>query len=211
MSDLDGVVMRSCRLPEPPSPPGGYYEQNYSVRVQETDLFTLMSRLKACLDRNQVQVENVNWDKYKFRCSKIIEEETIPFVIRVFSSADELPYFLEFQKRSGCSLKFAELYQQLVASLSGKDTCTSCPNKFELDAQTCKSLYDMLNSNYLENKTQALRTIASHLQHIDPKYIPAILEVCTYILIMNKDSSEKNLLAKDLNRCAGMCVDQLRS
>ena len=210
-SSLDEEVVRSCRIEvNPPAPPGEYVEPFTTIEIKQNPL-VLMSSIGEYLAQNNITFK-INWDKFRFKCSSIIDEETIVFHINLFSSPVSGTYYVECQKRLGCGFKFQSIYRKLLSALlniSNIDVeVRSSENYISLDKECMVHILDMARSSNILEKSEALRFLTRYGKDLDRVYIPEVLSITHDILRKYGTGTKNRPEVADTVRCAQKCYDR---
>jgi len=168
---------------EPPPVPGGYLEPNCHLisRSKPTSLFDLIPQtLQSLLQQRHICYGidmDANQQKFKVKCVAYpLGELKLQFICRVFRmDPDEQGkrYALEFQRRSGCALQFADLWTKCKRSFQDSGlfiTEKNVPQSKPLgniatqttDAeirQTLRCLLQMAASKCCDVKSQAIAAL----------------------------------------------------
>lgn len=207
-SSLEETLTRSCRPYDytPPYPPEGHFDKYTSLELTDNP-FMIMVRIGEYLTKNNIHHET-RWDKFKMKCSAIIDQERIPFIIRIFATYQSGTYQAEFQRRSGCTIKFQGLYRRLVSELLksplDKPIYDITPNVIKLEDDTLHHLYQMIESECVDVKVQAMRLLALCGSQVDHRHIPKIVSIC--IRAITSHYSKRQGLSTDIIRCSLVCL-----
>lgn len=172
---------------EPPVPKFGYIEMHNHVRSDQKPSF-ILDHAYAGLKKLGVDC-TVQPLKFKISADAYHAGAKLSFVVRLYTHDDSCPnprkakgrYILEMQRRSGDSVRFAELYRSLVVYLEENHvlsetvfTKQSSPvhpvhaAPFDIDVEqageTIKCLKQMASSTYLDVKIEAYCCLAHFSQ-----------------------------------------------
>jgi hypothetical protein len=201
----------SSDRPDPPAPKGGYLEPLHHVLCSEGADPTHL--LLNCLDCLRAQgVDCVAKDaKFKIDCSAYYEGSKLTFKVRVYS-LPKPKYCLEFQRRSGNSMRFSQIYRASLLHLDSRrllaEEAISClpPSapvpvaapSFDTAkaADAVDSLRQMASSSYIDVGFEAVRALSELAS--DPSLQPTLLAGGILEVFIQGVRSE----SEDLRRCA---------
>jgi len=168
IDDLQSPLIQSFPAPVvthvPPSPPE-YIDPcyNFGCQIQATELYaSVLSYMK----RNGVDVEPKP-EKFRMKCKSYSSGALLCFVIRIYRDTKKSESVVECQRRTGCVLRFSELYKTLKKQIfdSNRDSVVSTPRRDEINTEhaqeTTKCLLLMASSNYVDVKSKAVEALAS--------------------------------------------------
>jgi hypothetical protein len=210
---------------EPPSPPGGYLEPSYHV-FSSANPTALMQSVLNVLAAQQVDCE-ARHQEFKIKCHAYRSCARLSFYVHVFSVGEGTSkrYAVEFQRRTGDSMHFREIYRsakrslaenQLIERVKASSIRPDQPAPPPLEAQvtleqvkdTVKSLLLMVNSKFVDLKTQGLVALAD-LTASEPKVQSMMLEsgvLDALVQELTSSSSTSTTSASatvaDISRCA---------
>jgi hypothetical protein len=197
--------------PEPPAPKGGYLEPLHHVllaaNADPTHSFI------HCLDSLREQgVDCVSKDaKFKIDCCAYHEGAKLTFKVRVYS-LPKPKYCMEFQRRSGNSMRFSQIYRACLLHLDSRrllaEEAMSClppappvpaaAVSFDTAkaADAVDSLRQMASSSYIDVVCEAVRALSELAS--DPSLQPTLLAGGILEVFIEGVRSE----SEDLRRCA---------
>jgi hypothetical protein len=166
---------------EPPEVPGGYLEPSHHLYSREDPSVLLAAIVEALRAVSGSTIDiTLRKDKFKLECVAYRPGEAhVPFNARVFTvPADSRGsrYAIEFQRRSGCVMHFAELWQQCKHFLNCKGLCEGAASKTvsapSTDSQrlgmepssdnlrfTVKCLLQMARSQFADVKLEGMQAL----------------------------------------------------
>jgi len=110
--------LNSSTTSEPPAPKGGYVEPNYHATLSSFRLpMDALTAVQHFLRSQSIDFYDCP-AKYKLNCAAYFEGAKIPFKVRIYTISTPLKrYVIEFQRRSGNTLRFGEIYRLAMLSL----------------------------------------------------------------------------------------------
>lgn len=213
---LSGVV-------KPPLAIGSYlepYYHFYSSLDGPAIMRELAEALAACSAGDTI-IDTEKFDsKYKIKCVMYSSGGSVcvPFNVRIFSLEDDDRLAVEFQRRSGDSVRFCSLYRKCLQMLQRKGVTDSTvsgspaslspmrspepmtgpadPQAGEHAAQTIKCLLQMMASDCVDVQTQAAGALAD--LSTDVQMLEAMIQGGVIEAFVNASRSENC----DVHRCA---------
>jgi hypothetical protein len=192
--DLD---VRS-EVPHPPEVPGGYLEPSHHVFSREAPLALFDALLQALKNVHTSTIDIIpQKEKFKLKCVAYRPGETaVPFNARVFTAGSDGQgprYAVEFQRRSGCVMHFAHLWQSCKYFLQTNGHCEgaakasppaidvhklgmpSAPSS-ENTRSTIKCLLQMAQSQFADVKTEGIQGLVKLSAPGDPATAKIMVE-----------------------------------
>lgn len=138
---------------------------HFACATQAADLFqSVFSTMK----RGGVDVEPKP-EKFRMRCKSYPNGSLLCFVIRIYRDSQKSQSVVECQRRSGCVLRFSDLYKSLKKQVdpNSRDLSAAAPTRqeFEINTEhaqeTTKCLLLMASSHFVDVKSKAVEALAS--------------------------------------------------
>jgi hypothetical protein len=199
---------------EPPSPPGGYLEPSYHV-FSSANPVAIISSVLNVLHGQQVDCV-VKHEQFKIKCAAYRSCARLTFYVHVFSvgEGNNKRYAVEFQRRSGDTLHFSEIYRaakrmlaenQMIEKVKASSIRPDTPAPPPLDGQvtleqvkeTVKALLQMVNSKYVDLKAHGMVALAD-LTASDPKIQKMMIDSGALDSMLEELSCQ----SPDVHRCA---------
>jgi len=150
-----------------PPPLPDYVDPSYNFRSksQATDLFqSVISTMK----RVNVDVE-ARAEKFRIKCKSYPSGALLCFVVRIYRDVKKSESVVECQRRTGCVLRFAELYRTLKKQMdpSTRDNSLTVPTRKEFEMnqenaqETTQCLLLMAHSHFVDVKSKAVEALAN--------------------------------------------------
>jgi len=155
-----------------------YY--HFACKTQAVDLFqSVLSSMK----RSGVDVEPKP-EKFRMRCKSYPNGALLSFVIRIYRDVKKSESVVECQRRTGCVLRFSDLYKSLKRQVdpNSRDTTSAAAPRRETE----------VNPEYAQETTQCLLLMASsHFVDVKSKAVEALAS------LSSQDRSVQDLLIKN--------------
>jgi len=197
---------------EPPAPKGGYIEPNYNANLSP---LRSPSETYQELMRNlsQQQVDFCEFPaKYKLNCAAYFEGAKICFKVRIYTvSHGGKRYVVEFQRRSGNTLRFGEIFRDAMIYLYSKDLLAE---GFEVPPDNLPSLSSVPRPPMHTDK--ALGTVKILLQMATSTYQDVRCEALRSLSEISSEEPLRVVLSKEgvvdvfLDYCSEECEDAFR-
>jgi len=138
---------------------------HFACKTQAADLFqSVLSSMK----RSGVDVEPKP-EKFRMRCKSYPNGSLLCFVIRIYRDAKKSESVVECQRRSGCVLRFSDLYKSLRKQVdpNSRDTSAAAPVRRDTEVnnehsqETTQCLLLMASSHFVDVKSKAVEALAS--------------------------------------------------
>jgi len=137
---------------------------HFACKTQATDLF---QSVLSCMKRGGVDVEPKP-EKFRIRCRSYPSGSLLCFVIRIYRDIKKSESVVECQRRSGCVLRFSDLYKSLKKQVdpNSRDmSVTSVRRETEINSEhsqeTTQCLLLMASSHFVDVKSKAVEALAS--------------------------------------------------
>lgn len=150
----------------PPSLPE-YVDPNYHFisKSQATDLY---QSIYSTIKRIGVDVEPKP-EKFRLKCKSYSNGACLCFVVRVYRDNKKAESVVECQRRTGCVLRFSELYKMLKKQCdpNARDTATAAAVREDVEMnqehaqETTQCLLLMASSHFVDVKSKAVEALAS--------------------------------------------------
>jgi len=134
---------------------------HFACKAQATELYqTVISTVK----RHGVDVESKP-EKFRMKCKSYPNGALLCFVVRVYRDTKKSESVVECQRRTGCVLRFAELYKalkgQFIPSALSIATTKDVEMSHEHAQETTQCLLLMASSHFVDVKSKAVEALAS--------------------------------------------------
>jgi len=137
---------------------------HFCCKTQATDLFqSVLSSMK----RSGVDVEPKP-EKFRMRCKSYPNGSLLYFVIRIYRDSKKSESVLECQRRTGCVLRFSDLYKSLKKQVDPNSRETSAaPSRRDMEMniehaqETTQCLLLMASSHFVDVKSKAVEALAN--------------------------------------------------
>jgi hypothetical protein len=139
---------------------------HFSCKTQPAELF---QSVLSCMKRSAVDVEPKP-EKFRMRCKSYPSGSLLCFVVRIYRDAKKSECVVECQRRSGCVLRFSDLYKSLKRQVdpNSKDSgaAAAAPTRRdemirEHTQETTQCLLLMASSHFVDVKSKAVEALAS--------------------------------------------------
>jgi len=153
---------------------------HFACKTQATDLFqSVLSSMK----RSGVDVEPKP-EKFRMRCKSYPSGSLLCFVIRIYRDIKKSESVVECQRRSGCVLRFSDLYKSLKRQVDPNSRDTSAAVSIRRDTE--------INSEHSQETTQCLLLMASsHFVDVKSKAVEALAS------LSGQDRNMQDMLIKN--------------
>jgi len=139
---------------------------HFACKTQATDLF---QSVLSCVKRTGVDVEPKP-EKFRMRCKSYSGGSLLCFVIRIYRDVKKSESVVECQRRTGCVLRFSDLYKSLKKQVdpNSRDASAATPTvrreteiNIENARETTQCLLLMASSHFVDVKSKAVEALAS--------------------------------------------------
>jgi len=136
---------------------------HFTLKTQATELY---QNIISSMKRHGVDVESKP-EKFRLKCKSYPNGALLCFVVRVYRDIKKSESVVECQRRTGCVLRFADLYKTLKGQFipTSRDSTSAALKDFEMNheyaQETTQCLLLMASSHFVDVKSKAVEALAS--------------------------------------------------